>query len=204
MDIICPKPTALTPIPANGCGMKFDQIVRLGLQRTQDTPSFNGTTDLITDEATWDTLAAAVDSTKIVTTPIFADLVIPPSEGAEEGGNDNSTVGGVPQYLGENPVKVTGVFRNLTSACKLQLDKLAAESLASAGVPQISIYAFNRIGRLISKGDSGIPIYNFRLSTIGSEGYQQDNKIHFSFYLPADWDKDVVMTELDFNPLTAI
>lgn len=203
MDIVCPKPTALTAIPDNGCGMKFDQIVRLALQRTQDPASFDGTT-LITAEANWDTLIAASGNTKIVKTPIFADLVIPSSEAAEEGGNDNSTVGGVPQYLGENPVKVTGVFRNLLSATKLQLDKLAGESLASNGVSQIWIYAFNRHGKLISKGNDGIPIYNFRLGTFGSEGYQQDNKCPFSFWLPADWDASVVMTSLAFNPLTAI
>jgi hypothetical protein len=203
MDIECPKPTALTAIPDNDCGMKFDQIVRLALQRRQSTPSFDGT-DLITVEATWDALKALTTAEKVVMSPIFAGMVIPPSEGAEEGGNDNSTVNGIPQYLGENPVKVTGEFRNLKSTVKAALDKLAGESLASAGVPQIWVYMFNRGRKVISKGNEGIPIYNFRVSTPGSEGYNQDNKHNFSFWLPADWDKDVVMAELDFDPLTSI
>lgn len=203
MIIECPKPASLTAIPAVGCGMRFDQVVKMGIQRVQATPSFNGT-DLITTESVWDDLVAETDDTKMIITPFFAEFVIPPSENAEEGGGDNTTVNGLPINLGEQPVKVTGVFRNLPSAVKAALDKLAGESLASYGTAQIWVYLFNKDGKIISKGDSGIPIFNFRVSTPGSEGYNQDNKNNFSFNLAADWDTSVVMTTPLFNPLTAL
>src|SRR5687768_14263020 len=102
MILDCPLPAALTAIPASTCPFKLDQIVRLALQRRQPvaTPPFATLADIQT-LLDWTTLRDAVDATKIVLTPLFAGLTIPESEGQTVGGNDNSTIGGVPEYNGE-------------------------------------------------------------------------------------------------------
>ena len=198
----CPKPTALTAIPSFTCGEKFDQIVKMAIQRIQSTASFNGTDKLITALSTWTPLLTASDNTKVIVTPFFAELVIPPSENAEEGGNDNSTVNGIPINLGEQPVKPTGIFRNLPYNVKDALAKIACESVGSYGTAQIWAYFFNKDGKIISQGNNGIPLYNWRVSTPGSEGFNQDNKFHFSFWLANNWDTNLAIATPAFNPLT--
>lgn len=182
----------------------------MAFQRKQASTSapFNTVDGLITLLASWTALKAASDSTKIVVTPVLDSLVIPMSEAAEEGGNDNTTPNGIPIYLGENPVNVTGLFRNLPKTTIADLRKLTCESFNGAGGPQLSVFLFTRYGKIIhagaSAGDSfGIDMYNFRLSTPGSEGYNADNKSMMGFYLPSDWDEDfVISTPSDFNPIT--
>jgi hypothetical protein len=76
----------------------------------------------------------------------------------------------------------------------------------------LGVYAFNRQGNLFSKLDGSgdilpIGIYNFRISTRGTEGYNQDDKLNFSFYLDDDWDSGLTehkASTFDFNPLTQL
>lgn len=210
MKFVCPKPAAITSIPKPTCPFKIEQIVGMALQRTQavGASTFKEPTSSITDLATWTLLLAALASTKVTVTPLFANFVIPPSEGQEEGGNDNSTFGGIPIDLGEGAVKVTGEFRNLEPAIKAALDKLRVESQASLGVSQLSAFLFNRDGEIFHSKDGadpvGLPIYNFRVASRGSEGLKKDDKIPFSFYLPEGWDANLAVSTPEFNPLTQL
>lgn len=208
----CPKPAEIQTIDAPSCNFKIEQLVRLALVRDPETANFDSIAP-ITALASWTALLSATDDTKHVVTPLFSNGVIPNSEALEEGGNDNTTVNGIPIYFGEGVVQVTGFFRNLEPAIKTQLKALSCESATSAsGVPEIGAFMFNRAGDIFHKEDSTpdplpIGIYNFRVGTRGTEGYAKDDIIPFSFYLDAEWDTGLVRTaraDLDFNPLTQL
>lgn len=199
----------MTAIPAaNACKFKFDQILRLAFQRSAAGNSFDATT-LITAKTAWDTLIAAIDDTKVVFTPIIFNPIIPSSEELTEGGNDNSTPYGIEQYLGEGAVKVTGEFRNLTPEIKKALAALSCESDVSLGVANLRVFMMNKDGQVIHEVDPdtpteqrGIPIYNFRVGSMGSQGFNSDNVIPFSFSMAGDWDNEIAMVKPAFNILT--
>lgn len=214
----CPKAAALTQPSDPTCNFKIEQVVKLALTRNVGNVYFDsdaGTPVLITALSDWQGGKAETDDLKIITTPLFAGLTIPSSEAIEEGGNDNTTVNGIPIYLGEGVVQVSGFFRNLEPAIKTQLELLACESNASAsGTPQIGVYMFNRAGNIFHSSEVASPndpipigIYNFRLGTRGTEGFAKDDIIPFTFYFDGDWDNNLAYTkrtDLDFNPLTQI
>lgn len=200
----CTLPAALGDITQPECEFNFEQIVRLLFQRRQPsaTPSF-ATDTAFKALATWTPLLAATDDTKIVASPLFAGMTFPPSEGLFEGGNDNTTISGVEIYKGEGQVKVTGTFTGLSPAIAEELRSFSRESQASLGVSNLTVYMPNRLGEVVhDNAYHGVPIYNFRLSSVGSEGYGAKNKHTFSFSLPGDWDKNIGMTKPTFNPLT--
>jgi hypothetical protein len=217
MILNCPLPAALTAIPAVTCPFKFDQIVRIAFQRRQPvaTPPFATLADLQT-LLEWTTFKAAVDDTKIVVSPIFASLVIPQSEGLTTGGNDNTTFNGVREYNGEGAVTVTGQFKNLPPVSKRAMDLLSQESLASSvGVSNLTIYMINKDGYVFSVNPVdgagaattnyvGVPVYNFRIASTGSEGFNAPNINGFSFDLPANWADYITSVKPTFDPLTEI
>lgn len=213
MIIECPLPAALKAIPLQSCPFNFDQIVRMFLQRRQpsDTPPFAALADIQT-LLDWTTLKAAVDSTKVVTTPVFTGLVIPQSEPLKSGGNDNDTFAGIPEYNGEGTVTVTGNFKKLAPASKRAMDYLSQESLASAvGLTNLTAYLVNRDGYIFAVNPApgevastnyfGIPIFNFRVGSVGSEGLNAANRNGFSFDLMPNWADYLVSIKPAFDPL---
>ena len=203
----CPLPAALTALTAVTCKTKFDQIVRMGIQRVSTTTPFNGGLgDDIEVEADWTSRMALADSDKIIITPFFTSLVFPVSESILSGGGDNTTVNGLPEYQGESNVAVEGVFKDLPDVQVQELDDLACESLAQDGEASIWVYFFNRFGKIIhGLTFQGIPVYNFRISSLGSEGLNASNMHSFRFDLvntPKAWDRDSVLATPAFDPLT--
>ncbi len=216
MILECPLPAALTPVPSQSCPFKLDQIVRLAFQRRQpqNTAPFATLADIQT-LADWTAFKAAVDSTKIVMSPIFAGMVIPGSEGLFTGGNDNTTFNGLPDYNGEGSVTITGIMKNLAPAVKRALDKLSQESLANGvSATNLTVYMFNRsgysfqinplVGGEASTTYFGVPIYNFRLGSLGSEGFNSPNSHSFSFNVPGDWADYLTSVKPSFDPLVEI
>lgn len=213
MVIECPKPAAMTALPvAAACPFKFDQILRSGFQRTQPnaTPPFNATAP-ITAKDSWTALMAKSDATKIVVSPVFAGLVIPPSEAIVTGGGDNTTPFGIAEYGGESPVDVAYIYTNQSPAMIAGLRKFSQESIPVLGTYALTMYWFTKDGGIIynkPKGSAaadghGVPVFNHRLSTIGSEGLGAGNKNNAGFSLPPYWDETIAMVfPTDWNPLT--
>lgn len=213
MFVDCPLPTALTAITTPTCPLRLDQIGRLFFQRLQSASPF-------ADEAAfkvlanWTTLIAAADSTKVVYSPAFSGMQIPQSEGTFVGGNDNTTFDGVREYYGENMVTATGTFKNLPSATLKLLDKLTQESLATPfGQSNLTIFPANKDGVMFyqktktilstTAGVWGIPIYNFRVGSRGTEGYNAADVIPFSFDLPKYWDRELASAKVSFDPYSS-
>lgn len=198
----CPTPEGLPNIPDFDCEFKLDQIVRLMFQRIQpgNASTFGGATG-IEDIAIVDALRAlpATDATRVTLTPYFGGMVIPPSEAQTEGGNDNSTPFGVAIDLGETSVSPSGILRNIPPDVKKALDAYRCLSQSAFGAPRIGVYMVNQFGELFhnvnAAGEAvGIPIYNFRTSSRGSEGFNQADKVNFSFGLQPNWDNNLVKT----------
>lgn len=209
MQVTCPKPTSLTAISAVECPVDFGQIVKIYLQRQQDTTTtypFNTTNGEITAKASWDTFIAAVDDTKIVETPTLSNPVLNSSEGAFEGGDDNTTPYGLRIYKGENTTTFEAAFRSLNADVIAELRALSQETLPQlAGT--LTAYFVLADGRILARKGStatdheGIPIYSWRVGSVGSEGYKADNMNPLSFDLREGWDEDFdVVTGLDFDP----
>jgi hypothetical protein len=207
----CPVPNVLPEIPANDCPFKIDQIVRAAFQLRQLDGEPFSPTNAITKKASWATLVSATDETKIVFTPIFASLTIPQSEGKEEGGNDNSTAFGIPEYVGENSVKVESEYKNIAPAVVAALRKLVQQSIPQTGSYRLTVFLFTKNGQILCietkeaavTKHSGNPLFNLRFSSRGSEGFNASDKVKQGWYFPSDWDEKVALiTPEDFNPLT--
>lgn len=199
----CPPPAALATIPAQACPEVWDQIVKFAFQRKQASPSFTSAT--IKVAATWTPLLTATDNTKIVITPYIAGVVIPPSEVLKEGGNDNSTINGIPRIGGLGHVSVTAQPQSLAAAVRTALQGLGSESAISPGFTNLWVYFFNRYGQIIANADgSGFDAYNVMGGDAGTEGFNKLNTINWGFDLAGGWSTNATLYQptAPFNPLT--
>lgn len=149
----------------------------------------------------------ASDSTKMIRTPKIPNVVIPPSEINKEGGNDNTTLNGMPRVNGLNAVPVTGQLENVTSAVRLALRALINESAINPGFSNLWTYPVNRYGQVLGvvngSNVEGIPLFNFIVGDVGTAGFNKPNLANMSFDLPPGWSDNVqVFTPTaPFNPL---
>lgn len=198
----CPPKTTLTTIPDQNCPERFDQIIRFGLQRIQATPSFTATT--IKTQATWTPLLTATDDTKMVLTPLIPGVTIPRGEIIKEGGNDNSTIGGIPRLGGRSFVANTAVLEDVEKAVRAALRELASDSAIQPGFTNIWMYMFNRFGQIIANGDgAGIHAYNIFVGDVGSDGLNKPNTAAMSWDFAGGWSDNVSIFEptAPFNPI---
>ena len=199
----CPKPAAIPDIDDYDCPINFDQIVKMAFQR-RDQNSFANLADL-QDLAVWTPLLTAVDDTKIQVTPFFSNFVLPASEPNESGGNDNTTVNGIPEFLGMSFVAPTGQFKGMPDTIAAQLALYTCESLSEVGITDLVAYFFTRDGKIIHFDLLGFDIYNFYIAAVASEGFQAKNIHNFGFKMLGTWSyfqNQAVLTTPNFNPLT--
>jgi hypothetical protein len=210
MGLICSCESVLPNLVDVTCPQDLDQIVKLAFQLKQSSAPFDSG-DAIDEVNSWNALLAASDATKIVLSPAVTNVVIPASEGNFTAEDSNESVNGVGYYLGENIVKVTGEIHSASQEVIKALEALSCYSDASLGSSKLTAYMFLRrikgVSRVIAKGTSvageyqGFEVFNFRVSSLGSEGYNTKTKYMFSFTMqPDEWDGMEVIS-LDFNPL---
>ena len=188
----CPPGSALTAIPSQSCPEVWDQIIRLMIQRKQSTSSF--TTASLLLSATWTPLFAASDNTKIIKSPLLPNVVIPRGELLKEGGNDNTTINGIPKLNGQAFVPVTLELHNADKDVRAALSLLSSESAIAPGFTNLWAYFVNRydqvIGIVNGSNVDGIPIYNFAVGDMGTEGFAKQNIANISFDLAPGWSKN--------------
>lgn len=207
MDLFaCPAPTSLASVPATSCPIKFDQIQKMGIRRISGATALTTTNILLL--ATLTPLLSASDNTKLLITPFLNNLVIPPSEPIKQGGNDNTTLNGVPMLEGLGFVTCTAQLRNVSSEAAKALRALAAESAIQPGVTNIEGIFFNRPGKVIidktgTTSLAGFKLYNFIVSDAGTEGLNKDNVFNISWDMEGGWSENFQMYKpTDYNPLT--
>lgn len=159
-------------------------------------------------KAAWVTALAETGDKKIVVSPIFSNLTIPASEGQTEGGNDNSTPFGTPDYLGETAVTVPLQFRNLSFIVEKALRKFSQESRPTVGAYSLGLFLFTKNGQILcakttaTVGNNPLAILNWRVGTRGTEGFNKNDIVPASFTLAPYWSEDAeLVTPTDFNPL---
>ena len=207
MKFTCPKPDELVEIPLTDCprGEKWGQINKGAFQLEQlTTPPFL-TLAGMQDEANWQTYRGATDATKITLTPLMSSFVIPKSEGIFVGGDDNTTVDGIAEYQGEGVVRATGMFKNISQATYDALKQYSQLSTNENVDSCLTLYLFNEYNKVGAKKNSddsyeGIKIYNFRVSSRGTDGKNTHTMVDFSFDLPEGWDCDFVFEDVNFIP----
>lgn len=204
----CPLPTELEDIPSYDCPENWDQVEKLVLFRSQAEDGldwFTNETELQT-EANWDVLLAKTDAEKIIISPFISNIIIPESEEQTQGGNDNTTFGGVEEYLGEGSTKVIGGLKGAPSEVKRGMKKLTKYSLAEVGASNLKamyILRNNRVLYTYTEADPttprGFETYNFSISDSGSEGLnsKKTNSVRWSHL--CGWDDYEVVTTPDFK-----
>jgi hypothetical protein len=209
MDLFaCPLPESLESIPETDCPIRWDQVQKIGIRRIENRVSLNTTNILLL--ATFTPLLTAADDTKLLISPYLTNVVITPGEILSEGGNDNTTLNGVPQLRGLGFTSVTAQLKNASSETADALRALTAETASQPGQTFLEVLLFNKDGKIIDRKVSGsdtnlegFPIYNFTVSDVGSEGFNRDNVNNISWQFAPGWsERHQMHTPTDFNPLT--
>lgn len=204
----CPAPAALTTVLKLTCKENIGQIQRFIFQRAGADHRFEAAElGLITALASWTPLFAAVDSTKVVSSPLVENVIIPRTEAATEGGGDNTTIDGIEMVIGGNAATVIGQIAEAPSAILAQLRKLMCE-------PDLVVFMINQYGQIIgrdlvpaSPGTDvvGIPIQSLFVSDADNNGLNTRDKADIRFGLPYGWRDDLaITTPADFNAKTAL
>lgn len=209
MEIVCPKPLGLSEIPETDCpsGEILGQIQRLAFQVTQSSASFADEAT-IKAQSSWTALLGLpdLDPAKIALSPIGSGVVIPPSEQITAGGDDNSTFRGIPDLFGEGFVQVTGMFKNISTETANALKELTQLSLNEPNPTCLTVFLLLEKKKIAANKDDaggyfGIPVYNFRISSVGTEGNKTNTMRNFSFVLPECWDDQLDIVVADFDPV---
>lgn len=209
MDLFpCPLPTAIEIIPDVGCPVKFDQIQKVIFQRRQTTASFTTTT--ILTKSTWDALLNADDDTRMVISPMLNNFVIGRGDILTEGGNDNTTINGVPRLLGLGYAPGTAELRNVNSEIADAMRSYTSES-SQNGYTNLWAYFVNKDGKIIGKLNEdgthvdGIDIYNLVVPDVTSEGFAKDNVYFLQWGMAGGWSEGWQMYKgTDFNALNLV
>jgi hypothetical protein len=197
----CPQPAAIIDIPALTCGENIGQIQKIIFQRRQATADPTFATQLLPQVlANWQDLQSATDDTKVQVTPFCENVIIPPVEAITEGGDDNTTLDGVPLVVGASTISVTGDFRSIPSAILAALKKYNCENL-------LTVFFINEFGKIIGQKTNsaatdfrGIDILEWFIGDGGNEGKNTQDKTMFRFNLRYGWrDNLIFVTPTDFN-----
>ncbi len=199
----CPGLSELAAIPAFTCGENLGQIQKIIFQRRQATGSPTFATLILPQTlANWTALLTETDDTKVVATPLFENFIIPAVEAITEGGDDNTTLNGVPLVVGASTISVTGNFRSIPAAILRALKAYNCE-------PNLTVFFVNEFDKIIGRSTTsastdfrGIPISEFFIGDGGNEGKNTQDKTMFRFNLNYGWrDNLKFVTPTDFSAL---
>lgn len=197
----CPLSGTLGAVSESVCPQDMGQIVKVAFQLKQTPKSFTAATIKLL--ATWTPLLAANDASKIVISPVLNDFKISKSEILTEGGNDNTTVNGMPQINGLGPAKATALLKSIQDACKQALQALFPYSQIQPGITNLIGWFINSQNQIISGADgAGFDIFGLAIGDPGTEGYAKHDESDFQFSLKPGWsDGRIIQAATDFDYL---
>lgn len=203
----CPVGTALPSVSAPSCPNKWDQFVKIFIRRISGRATLTTSTILLS--ASVSPLLSASDDTKIVVLPYIGNIVIPVGEPIKSGGNDNTTIGGVPRLEGLPFVSVTGAYIEDYDAASIDplRTALATESSLN-GDSNLEGFFVNRFGKVGAINPSSTTLYGVKLHNIvigdaSSEGLGKPTRYPVSFDLAPGWSEGFkLFTPTDYNALT--
>lgn len=180
------------------CSTSIDQTQKLAFVETADIGSFDATSILAS--ATWTPLVA---DKSIVLTPFVSDFIITAGDFQEEANENN--LDGIPQYMGNGFSVVEFNFKGAVPATIAKLDQLTNLSSRIAGITGLHVYFLGRNSRITAKTNGvAIPVYNFAIKDLGSEGRNKPNVYAARFYLKEDWSKEIKTFDASFDPIATL
>lgn len=202
---VCPETAAIETIPVVTCLERFGEVQKVIIQRTKNGTVVN-TIVIATDDptllATWNTLKAAVDSTKVQITPFIAELT---NEDAEPREASSVGVDGIAATLGSDFTPSVGQFHDIPQSIIKKIRKYNCE----VGVSVFLVNAAGQIAGLADDNESattfrGIPVRSFFVGNkvLGGRNDVDKNRIQWK-YLP-DWSDEFYVVTPAFDPLSEL
>lgn len=203
----CPQSAATETIPSFTCPENWGQLQKFIIQRRKNGAIENVIVDATDDPtvlATWTSLKAAVDSTKIQVSPYFVSGTLEPGDMIEEGGG-NDSIGGIADNVGTNPTPFTGRFKSMPQTIIKAIKKYACES-------ELSIFFINERNQIIGRTSDpatnadfkGFPIRSFFCSDLGGTGFGVSNFNNFKWQFLPDWSDDARLVTPAFDALALL
>lgn len=205
MICTCPQAAAITSIGAVTCLERFGEIQKILIQRTKNGTVVNEIV-IATDDpavlATWTALKAAVDSTKVVSTPFLAEVT---NESPDPREASSTGINGVSAILGGEASPFTGSFHDIPQSVMKDLKDYNCEV-------EISLFLINESGQILTIADDntsaltvkGIPVvqssFHVGDKIFGGREDVDKNNIKWSFR-PNFSDELYIVTPTDFNGL---
>lgn len=196
----------LVAVPSSSCLESFAQPTRAYFTKRKNGSALNFI-DISTDTdahqtlATYQALVSAVDDTKLIVTPRFANATMPEPT-PRTFGSGNQVPDGVPINLGSAPPTFSSTFYGLTAEQEEAMAKVNGD---------LAVYLVSseqQIGGIFDSNASPtkvypIPIFNLFFSDRQLGGYDgvDANVLSWSFY--AGWSRKFNFWKpTDFNPVT--
>lgn len=209
MDLFsCPAPAYLGSIPIGTCPIRWDQVQKIIFRRIDGRADLTKANIILS--ATMTPLLTATNDTKILISPFMGNVIIPQSEVLTEGGNDNTTLNGIPQLRGLGFVNCTAQIYNANSDTVDTMRLITPETAIQPGVTDVEAILVNKDGKLIVREQvgsgsrvEGFPIYNFTVSDVGSQGFAQNNINNVSWSFAPGWSEGHrLLTPTNYTALT--
>lgn len=200
----CPPGTYLGGIAPTTCPIKWDQTQKIVFGR-KSTGRFPNAGAFVS-QAHWQALFNAIDDSKLVITPYVSNLVIPATEVLSTGGNDNSTVDGVPEVTGIGFAAVTFTLKNVSAETANELRLIGTETMIQPGVSNIVGYFLQTSDAVVwnktatGAAYEGFEIFNLVVTDAGNEGLNTNTMYNVSFNMKGGWSQYWGYQVLPFNP----
>lgn len=200
----CPPGTYLGGIAPTDCPIKWDQTQKIVFGR-KSTGRFPNAGAFVS-QSHWQSLLNALNDSRLVITPYVSNLVIPATEVLSQGGNDNTTIDGVPEVTGIGFAAVTFTLKNVSAETANELRLIGTETMIQPGVSNIVAYFLQTSDAVVwnktASGDGyeGFEIFNLVVTDAGNEGLNTNTMYNVSFNMKGGWSQYWGYQVLPFNP----
>lgn len=200
----CPPGPYLGGIVPTTCPIKWDQTQKMVFARKYANRFPNA--GAFISAAMWQTLLNATDDSRLVITPYVSSLVVPATTVLTKGGNDNTTIDGVPEINGVGFATVKFQLKNISAETAQELRLLGTETMIQPGVSNIVGYFLQTSDAVVwnktATGDKydGFEIYNLVVTDIGNEGLNTNTMYDVQFDMKGGWSQWWGYQVLPFNP----
>ena len=195
----CPLPAALPAVSDTGeCFSSPGNVIGIGFQLYQSTPSFDATT--VKAVGTYTPLLASTSDTALRYVPVV-NFVAATGEAITEGGNDQTTYLGIPKMKGGGFSTATFTLEGITAAQALEVRNLIQFSRLSNGRTKLRAVLFTEDNFVITASDfNGVPVHGLYISDVIKGGsFKPEDMYNGQFYLPYGWSHDSVTTLATFD-----
>lgn len=200
----CPVGPYLGGIAPTDCPIKWDQTQKIVFGRKDATRFPNA--GAFVSQSHWQALLNALNDSRLVITPYVSALTVPPTEVLTTGGNDNTTIDGVPEVTGIGFATVSFTLKNVSSETAQELRLIGTETMIQPGVSNIEVFFLQTSDAVVYNKTKtldqfrGFEVLNLVITDIGNEGLNSNTMYNVSFNMKGGWSQYWGYQQLPFNP----